>query len=46
MALWGNKDLRQANTGTTDRATVTGTTTCTVQYLVVPSGVSQLPPQN
>ena len=29
MALWGNKDLRQANTGTTDRATVTGTTTCT-----------------
>ena len=29
MALWGNKDLKQANTGTTDRATVTGTTTVT-----------------
>ena len=28
MALWGNKDLKQANTAS-DGATVTGTTTCT-----------------
>lgn len=28
MALWGNKDLKQANTAT-DGATVSGTTTCT-----------------